>query len=113
MESIKRRSPRKMTQKLLESINQMIDRVFFDGENLTYDDIAKANGISERYVHTLFERRFKHNQKILLEQKKKQVIAKQNEDVEIFQSITIVGRKELINGKVCHVYPSRMNYENA
>jgi hypothetical protein len=30
--------------------------------------------------------------------------------VDEFPMITVVGRKEVINGKECHVYPSRMNF---
>ena len=100
-----------MTPESTAKCYEMIDRVFFDGVNYTYMDIAKKNGISERQVHTLFTQRLKHNQNILAEQKRQAKI-KEKGDQEIFPSITILGRKELINGKVCHVYPSRMNYEN-
>jgi hypothetical protein len=111
MESIKRRPPRKITPELRDNIHAMIDSVFFEGANYNYADIAKTNGISERQVNAMFCARLKHNQKIIAEQKRLAKLEERGEQ-EIFQAITIVGRKELINGKLCHVYPSRMNYEN-
>jgi hypothetical protein len=94
----------KVTQQHIHTMYEMIDEVFFKGAPHSYMDIAKAVGLSERCVKDYFDERFLHNQNILAEKKRLPV------DVTEFPMITIVGRREVINGKVCHVYPSRMNF---
>ena len=97
-----------MKPELREAAYELIDSVYFDGADYSYKTIALKIGISERHVHTLFSERLQQNRESYAKKKAADLITKKSVIIEDDAQ----GRKELINGKICHVYPSRMNYEN-
>jgi hypothetical protein len=83
------------------------DRIY----NRTTMTISEACKIARCSPQTYNNHKRKAFEQIyIMEKKKRERIEEPERDVNDFPMITIVGRREVINGKVCHVYPSRMNF---
>jgi hypothetical protein len=89
----------------IAKVNEYIDNIFYFGKNYKYAEIANAVGCSETFVQNQFCARLPILRSMEAEKKVKYIEVPQVE----YHAQEMHGRIELINGKVCHVYPSRMN----
>lgn len=80
-----------------EKVNQYVDEIFWNGADYTMAQIAYKVGCSESFVRSQYEMRLGY----LREEKALQEIE--------FPAREMHGRVERINGKMYHVYESRMN----
>jgi hypothetical protein len=76
-------------------------------ETMTIQEACQRANCSEGMYANMHNKIF---HKLHIMQKEKKNKEQEIDIVDEFPMITVVGRKEVINGKVCHVYPSRMNF---
>ena len=89
----------------IAKVNEYIDNIFYFGKNYSYTEIANAVGCSETFVQNQFCQRLPILRSI---ESEKKVLTFEVPEVE-YHAQEMHGRIQIINGKVCHVYQSRIN----
>jgi len=89
----------------IAKVNEYIDDIFYSGKNYSYTDIANLVGCSETFVQNQFCQRLPILRSM---ESEKKVLTFEIPEVE-YHAQEMHGRIQIINGKVCHIYQSRMN----